>query len=167
MKAVTADLPEKRISAFVSDWWQQLTYRNKAAEWSLYFLFVSGILLWNQVSIPWSLERWLLVIHLLGSLLLFPLVVAPFWLAHRRLLQRSKKKLLKVTGLLLDYLLLGCLLSGVWLVLMGNRGDALGWVAYMTHLVTALVIVPLLIRHAAKWSVLQPLWSVFIKPKQT
>ncbi len=163
MKSITEDLPAKSLIASFSDGWQQLAYRNKTAEWSIYFMFVSGLMLWNQFSIPWSLERVVLAVHLLSSLVLFPVVVVPFWLSHRKLLKRSKKKLLKVTGLLIDYILLGCALSGVFLVLMGNRGDLLGWSAYMTHLVTALIIVPLLIRHAAKWSVLRPIWSV-LKP---
>ncbi|WP_250656463.1 hypothetical protein [Alkalimarinus coralli] len=159
MKEAVVEQPDQRIVDALSVWWQQLSYRNQAAEWSLYFMFLTGIFLWNQIPVPWQLERLLLVIHVVASLVLFPVTVVPFWLSHRRLLKRSKKKLLKVTGQLIDYILLGCALSGIYLLILGNRGDDLGWVIYMVHLVTALLVVPILIRHAAKWSVLKPLWS--------
>jgi len=163
MKVMTVDPSKITLFDTLAGWWQQLAYRNKAAEWSLYFMFVSGIVLWNQIVIPWPLERIFLVVHVLSSLLLFPLIVLPFWLTHRKLLRSSSKKLLKITGLLLDYLLLGCALSGVFLVLEGNRGGDFGWFIYMVHLVSAFVIFPLLIRHTAKWSVLKPLWSIFLR----
>lgn len=159
MKEAVAEQLDTSITDALLQWWEGLSYRNRAAEWSLYLMFFTGILLWNQITLPWSLERLLLVTHIVSSVLLFPVFVLPFWLSHRRLLARSKKKLLKVTGQLIDYILLGCMASGLYLVLLGNRGDDLGWLAYIVHLVTALVLVPLLIRHAAKWSVLKPLWS--------
>ena len=163
MKVITAEPSNVSLPDVMLSWWKHLAYRNKAAEWSLYFMFVSGIVLWNQIVIPWPIERIFLLVHVLSSLLLFPLTVLPFWLSHRKLLRSSNKKLLKVTGLLLDYLLLGCALSGVFLVLEGNRGDDLGWFVYMAHLVSAFVILPLLIRHTAKWSVLKPVWSIFLE----
>jgi len=163
MKVISPESPKVSLPEAMVGWWNRLAYRNKAAEWALYFMFLSGILLWDQIVIPWPLERMLLVIHVLSSLVLFPLMVLPFWLSHRKLLHSSNKKLLKVTGLLLDYLLLGCALSGVFLVVEGNRGDDFGWFIYMTHLVSAFVILPLLIRHTAKWSVLKPVWSIFIR----
>ena len=128
-------------------------------------MFLTGVMLWNQISIPWPVERVLLLVHVVASLLLFPVTVVPFWLAHRALLKRSKKALLKVTGQLIDYILVGCMASGVYLVLQGNRGDDFDWFVYMAHLVTAFVLLPLLIRHAAKWSVLKPLWSWVFKDK--
>ena len=142
MKVITAEPSNVSLPDVMLSWWKHLAYRNKAAEWSLYFMFVSGIVLWNQIVIPWPIERIFLLVHVLSSLLLFPLTVLPFWLSHRKLLRSSNKKLLKVTGLLLDYLLLGCALSGVFLVLEGNRGDDLGWFVYMAHLVSAFVILP-------------------------
>ncbi|UZE95901.1 hypothetical protein [Alkalimarinus alittae] len=162
MKEAVAEHSGVSLSEALSQWWQGLSYRNKAAEWSLYFMFVTGFFLWNQVAVPWQVERLLLAAHVISSLLLFPLTVAPFWFAHRRLLTRSKKKLLKVTGQLIDYILLGCVASGIYLVLLGNRGDDVDWLVYMVHLTTALVLMPLLIRHAAKWSVLKPLWSHWV-----
>lgn len=148
------------LSANISLWWQRQAYRNKAAEWSLYFMFVTGFVLWNQFTLPWPLERIVLIVHVLSSLILFPSAVLPFWLSHRRLLKNSQKKLLIITGQILDCLLLACALSGVFLFIIGNRGDELGYLAYLVHLVSALVITPILIRHAARWSVLTPIWSL-------
>lgn len=142
-------------------WWQRQAYRNKAAEWSLYFMFVTGFLLWNQFTLPWEIERLLLITHVISSLILFPAAVLPFWLSHRRLLKSSKKKLLIITGKFLDLLLLLCALSGVFLFLVGNRGDNIGYATYLTHLVSAIIITPILMRHAATWSVLKPIWSLF------
>lgn len=165
MKEAVAEQSEIGIADVLSQWWQGLSYRNKAAEWSLYFMFITGFLLWNQVAVPWPIERLVLVVHVVSSLVLFPITVVPFWLSHRTLLKCSSKKLLKVTGQFIDYILLGCVASGIYLVLLGNRGDDFGWLVYMVHLVTALVLIPLLIRHAAKWSVLKPLWSRWVKSK--
>lgn len=132
------------------------------AEWSLYALFVSGFLLWNILSVPWDVVRLLLALHVLLSIIVFPLYVLPFWLAHRRLLKNSKKKFLNLTGRCLDLLIGMCVLSGLYLLIQGNRGDDLGDVVFLVHLMSALVLLPLIIRHSARWSVLQPFWS-FLK----
>jgi len=163
MKALPVASSKMTLYALASGWWRQLAYRNRSAEWSLYLMFVSGIVLWNQIVIPWPVERLFLVVHVLSSMLLFPLMVLPFWLSHRKLLRSSSKKLLRTTGLLLDYLLLGCALSGVFLIFVGNRGDNFAWLIYMAHLVSALIIFPMLMRHTVKWSVLKPIWSIFIR----
>lgn len=140
--------------------WVQLGYRNKMAEWSLYALFLSGLLLWDIFSLPWFATRWLLIIHVICSLILFPIYVLPFWLSHRRLLKNSKKKFLNVTGQCLDLLLLLCLVSGVFLFIQGNRGDDLGYYTFLSHLISALILTPIIMKHSARWSVLKPAWSL-------
>jgi hypothetical protein len=159
--SLTANHQTPSWQANLASWWQRQAYRNKAAEWSLYFMFVSGFMLWNQFSIPWGLERLLLITHIISSLILFPAAVLPFWLSHRQLLKNSNKKLLVVTGQCLDLLLMVCMMSGVFLFLVGNRGDNLGYATYLSHLVSAILITPILMRHAAGWSVLKPLWAIF------
>lgn len=164
-QAITAPQPMS-LTANASLWWQRQAYRNKAAEWSLYFMFITGFVLWNQFTLPWELERMVLIAHVLSSLILFPAAVLPFWLSHRNLLKGSQKKLLVVTGQLLDLLLLACAASGVFLFAVGNRGDDIGYIAYLLHLISALIITPLLMRHAAHWSVLKPIWSLLKKLKR-
>ena len=140
--------------------WQQLGYRNTIAEWSLYALFISGFLLWDILSIPWDGVRLLLILHVLLSIIIFPIYILPFWLSHRRLLKTSKKRLLNITGQFLDLLLALCVISGLYLLIQGNRGDEFGNLVFLAHLISALVLLPLIMRHSLKWSVLQPLWSL-------
>jgi hypothetical protein len=47
-------------------------------------------------------------------------------------------------------------------LIQGNRGDYFGEVVFLVHLISALVLLPLIIRHSARWSVLLPFWS-FLK----
>jgi hypothetical protein len=140
--------------------WQKLGYQNKMAEWSLYALFLTGFLLWEALSVPWDVMRLLLVIHVLLSMLIFPIYVLPFWLSHRRLLKHSKRRFLNITGQCLDLILGVCVASGLYLFIQGNRGDELGHLVFLAHLVSALIFLPIIMRHSARWSVLQPLWSL-------
>lgn len=142
----------------VNQYWRALGYRNRMAEWALYTLFLSGLLLWDLFSVPWPVLRVLLILHILCSIIVFPMYILPFWLSHRRLLKHSKKQFLVVTGNLLDALLLLCLASGLYLFIQGNRGDDLGYYAFLSHLIAALVLTPILMKHSARWSVLKPVW---------
>ncbi len=154
-----------QLSASLKTWWKKQAYRNKAAEWALYFMFISGFLLWGVLAVPWQFERIALILHIIASLILFPLTVLPFWMSHRRLLKNSKKQILKLSGQILDALLIACALSGLFLLLIGNRGDDAGYLAYLTHLLTALFFTPIIMHHSARWSVLQPIWSAFKRLK--
>lgn len=132
--------------------WQALAYRHKPAELSLYLLLASGLPLWSLFELAWPLERGLLFAHsLLG--LLFPLFVLPFWLAHRGLLAAARQRLLKLTGRLLEVLLLALAISGFYLLLIGNRGGALEGVIADLHLYASFALLPLLLRHAWRWSI--------------
>ncbi len=140
--------------------WKQLGYRNTITEWSLYALFISGLLLWDIFSLPWDGVRLLLILHVLLSIIIFPIYILPFWLSHRRLLKTSQKRFLNITGQCLDSLLVLCVISGIYLLIQGNRGDSLGNLLFLVHLISALILLPIIMRHSLKWSVLQPLWSI-------
>jgi hypothetical protein len=140
--------------------WKQLGYRNTMAEWSLYALFVSGFLLWDILALPWAGVRLLLIIHVFLSIIIFPIYVLPFWLSHRRLLKNSNKRFLNITGQCLDLLLALCFFSGLYLLIEGNRGSELGYLVFLAHLISALILLPVIVRHSLNWSVLQPLWSL-------
>ncbi|MEH6812635.1 MAG: hypothetical protein V7677_08910 [Motiliproteus sp.] len=144
----------------IKRWWHLLAYHHRGAEISLHLLFVSGIPLWSLFALSWGLERSLLFIHSIAGILLFPLYVLPFWISHRRLLSNSKKSLLRKTGRYLDMLIILCALSGSYLILIGNRGDLFGLINHYLHLVTAIPLTLLLVRHALRWSIL----SWLIKP---
>ncbi|WP_207802513.1 hypothetical protein [Motiliproteus coralliicola] len=171
VEATLSDTPSGQ--SLIKQYWLKLAYHHRLAESTLYLLFATGLPLWNIFSLPWVGERTLLFVHVLAGLILFPLAVVPFWLSHRRLLgtangnprHNPRKKKLRKTGQVIEILLLLSTLSGVYLLLLGNRGEWLGWVNHYTHLITAIPIALLLFVHALRWSVLRslfgPLFSLF------
>lgn len=134
---------------------QWLAYHHQAAEGSLYLMFFSGLLLWEPLTPLWSLARWNLFLHVMLSLTLFPLLFGAFWLSHRSLLNRSNKPFLRTTGRIIEALLLICLASGLLLVLHGTPGDAMGNLASWAHWLSALLLTPLVLRHAWRWTILK------------
>ncbi|MEM9579746.1 MAG: hypothetical protein AAF891_03600, partial [Pseudomonadota bacterium] len=137
--------------------WHREGYRSKPAELVLYFLTISGLVLWAGFDVPWQFQRTTLALHILVSLLAFPIFVLPFWLAHRGILKRSETPLLRVTGQLIEYALILLVLSGLYLVLYGNRGNLPGQVAYWLHLLPAVPLAVVVIRHSRRWSMLKSL----------
>ena len=150
-----AATPADSANTFWQRWWQALAYRHQAAEWLIYFMFASGILLWDVAGLNWSLQRLVLPSHMLVGATAFSVIVGLFWSAHRRLLQHSKKRLLRVTGSVIEWLLAACTVSGFYLFLWGNTGNTLGWLMSELHFYTTWLLVPLVFRHAMRWSVLK------------
>ncbi len=161
--STTSSSPARTVLSQINHWWTTLAYHHRSAEISLHLLFVSGLPLWSVFALTWNLERTLLLIHSIAGLLLFPICVLPFWLSHRRLLRRSRKPLLRKTGRYLDILIGLCGLSGGYLILIGNRGDITGQINHYIHLLTAIPLTLLLIRHALRWSVLSCLFKPFLR----
>ena len=134
-----------------------LAYRNTAAETALYLLAVSGIVLWDVLQLPWTLYRWIMVLHSVGGLVASLVWIVPFWWAHRALIRRSRRPWMRTSGRLLDVVLGALLGSGVWLLLVGNRGQlADAWIAGV-HLYAGLLVAPLVLAHAWRWSVVRKL----------
>lgn len=132
-----------------------LAYRHERAEWTLYFLAVSGLILWGGFTAPWSLVRWSMLAHIVVGVLFFPSVVLAFWLAHRSLLRYSRKLRLRVTGRAIEAILLLMTLSGFYLLIYGNPGNMLGQWMHFIHLWLTVLLLPLLVWHAFRWSVLR------------
>ncbi|MGL6599532.1 hypothetical protein ACSZOB_18130 [Aeromonas veronii] len=143
------------LSLSPRQFWQWLAYHHQAAEGTLYLMFFSGLLLWEPLTPLWSLARWNLFFHVMLSLTLFPLLFGAFWLSHRSLLNRSNKHFLRITGRIIEALLLICLASGLLLVLHGTPGDAMGNLASWAHWLSALALTPLVLRHAWRWTILK------------
>lgn len=135
-------------------WWQQLAYRHKTAEFLMYFMFVTGVLLWDRLAINWQAIRWLLPLHMLIGATFFTIMVGAFWISHRRLLQRSKKTFLRQTGILVEWLLTICSLTGFYLFFYGNTGNNLGFLIQDVHFYSSWLLTPLVFRHALRWSML-------------
>lgn len=131
------------------------SYRSKHAEFVLYFLTVSGLMLWQGFSLPWSLLGPVLAAHFVVSLILFPLIVLPFWLAHRAMLRRRGRPALRHTGRVIEWALILLVVSGVYMSLWGNRGELAGQIAYWAHLLPALPLALLVIVHAWRFSMLR------------
>lgn len=143
------------LSLSPRQFWQWLAYHHQAAEGTLYLMFFSGLLLWEPLTPLWSLARWALFLHVTLSLTLFPLLFGAFWLSHRTLLRRSNKPFLRITGRIIEGLLLVCLASGLLLILHGTPGDSMGGLASWAHWLSALLLTPLVLRHAWRWTILQ------------
>ena len=143
------------LSLSPRQFWQWLAYHHQAAEGTLYLMFFSGLLLWEPLTPLWSLARWALFLHVMLSLTLFPLLFGAFWLSHRALLNRSNKPYLRITGRIIEGLLLVCLASGLLLILHGTPGNSMGSLASWAHWLSALLLTPLVLRHAWRWTILQ------------
>lgn len=135
--------------------WQRLAYQHKKAETLLYLMFLSGVLLWPAISVPWQVERWVLLTHMIAGLTVFPAYVGSFWFAHRKLLQQSKKPLLRKTGTLIEYLLVLCTLSGIYLTFWGNTGNNLSLLIRDIHFYSSWLLALLVVKHAWRWTVIR------------
>lgn len=105
-----------RFAQLLSAFLRRASYGSKAAELILYILAVSGLMLWTEFDLPWHMQRTTLAAHIVISLVVFPVIVLPFWLGHREILARSNKTFLRRTGVIIEYSLLLITLSGVYLV---------------------------------------------------
>jgi len=143
-----------QISELLKDWWKARAYKHKFAETVLYLMFLSGLFVWAWLDFSWQIQRAMLFVHVVAGLFVFPISVVPFWLSHRSLINRSQKKFFNRTGLLLDYLLAFCFLSGLYLVFWGAPGNDFGWLVQNIHFYTSWLLVPLVFAHALRWSVL-------------
>ncbi|SFD18259.1 hypothetical protein [Pseudoalteromonas denitrificans] len=143
------------VFGFITAWWQKLAYRHKSAEFLMYFMFVTGLLLWDSISINWQVERFVLLTHMFIGLTLFSFIVGAFWSSHRNLLTKSNKTFLRQTGTIIEWLLGLCSLSGFYLFFYGNTGNALGLLIQDVHFYSSWVLAPLVFRHALRWSILK------------
>jgi hypothetical protein len=121
--------------------------QGRAAEWSLYFLTATGGLLWLGEWVPWSIQRHVLWLHIAAGLVLFPAIVLPFWRAHHVAKRFALAPRQRLTGRLLEGLLLALLASGIYLVWIGNPGEIIGASAFWIHLLLSLPLLLALLVH--------------------
>lgn len=134
-------------------WWRTLAYHHQWAEGTLYLMFATGLLLWSRIDLYWPVQRWVLATHMLVGATFFVLVVGAFWLSHRRLITSSKKPFLVKTGSIIEWLLMVCSLSGFYLFFFGAPGNAVGNLISEIHFYSSWLLVPLVFRHAIRWSI--------------
>lgn len=143
------------VTALLQRYLRWQAYHHAAAEWVVIFLFVSGVLLWERVPVAWPLLRWSLILHVAVGLIVFPLTTGLFWWSHRKLLQCGRNKFLRATGQILDWLLLICFVSGFILAFWGATGSHAGHWLSDIHWITGLLMGPLMVRHAWRFTVLK------------
>jgi DNA-binding beta-propeller fold protein YncE len=153
-------------------WGQRVGYRSRQPEAVIFACLLSGLLLWDRfsglVDLVWPLLRGALLVHLVLSLVAFPLLVVPFWLSHRQRLKDApssryspgRMAFLRLSGQVLEVLLLVLMASGLWLVLVGNRGDLFGWVVSSAHLIVSLILGALLLAHAWRFTLFRRLFGL-------
>ncbi|WP_208978855.1 hypothetical protein [Pseudovibrio denitrificans] len=96
--SVPANGPKPAQPGAIAVFWKRLGYKSKHAEFVLYFLTISGLMLWDVVGLPWQLIQPTLAVHFVVSLIIFPLFVLPFWFSHRDLIKRNGRPFLRRTG---------------------------------------------------------------------
>lgn len=152
--STTYSAPQSTIGIRLQAAYKRLAFHHKKAEFVLYLMFLSGLLLWPMISIPWQTERVVLLMHMLAGLTIFPIYVGSFWLSHRSLLKGSKKTFLRKTGSLIEYLLIACTLSGIYLTFLGNTGNNLSILIQDIHFYSSWLLAPLVLKHAWRWTIL-------------
>ena len=150
-----SNLVPKRDFFIWKSLWKTVGYKSKQAEFVLYLLCISGLLLWEGFDVSWPLVRSGLVVHFVLSIIIFPLFILPFWLSHRKLLNKSGKPVLRVTGQVIEIMLALFFISGFYLVFFGNRGGLDGALTYWAHLLPSVPMILAVIYHAKRWSMLR------------
>ena len=119
---------------------------------SLALLAGSGLVLWEPLGLAWSIAAPVLVAHVVVGSLLVAGVIVPFVRLHRRRLRFSHRRQMRVTGRAIELSLLLLVASGIYLLLVGNRGALLDQIAAQLHLWLTPPLVALVVGHVLPWS---------------
>ena len=114
-------------------------------------LFLSGLFLWDGLGLGWENQRWLLLIHVPLALSLIGYYALTYIVPHLtyHLPRANKEKSFKrTTGMVLGFAILVSIASGLWLMLIGQRGEPIGAIAQFLHLSSSFVIIILLLLHS-------------------
>lgn len=129
----------------------------KIIELSTYIMFITGFLLWEDLNISWQTYKLSQMSHILFSVIITCLLLVPFILSHAKkhkktIIKREKsykKRRQTFLGFLLAFSLILLLLSGIYLLLVGNRGgDIYGIVSNFLHFYFAFLFIFLIITHS-------------------
>ena len=114
------------------------------------FMFITGVLLIDYFHIEWSYFRVIEFLHIFGSIIVTLLFVFPFLYKHiyKSMIEMKHKS---ISGLLFAGVFILLLISGTYLLLIGNRGgDILGMGAYYVHLYGSFILILFLAVHLKK-----------------
>jgi len=141
-------------SEYIHLFWKRLAYHHKLAEFLVYFMFITGFLLWETISISWQLKKVMLLTHMLFGVSAFTFIISMFWSAHRKALLTSKKGFLRQTGILIEWVLATCTLTGFYLFFYGNTGNLLSLLTQDIHFYSSWILVATVARHSFSVSIL-------------
>lgn len=112
-------------------------------------MFISGILQWDALALPWQGYALAQAIHILFCIIVALVFIIPFSLSH---INKHKKRVKKSSkSLYLAAALFFILASGTYLFFIGNRGgDVLGSSSYYIHLYGSFILMILLFAHTKK-----------------
>lgn len=137
----------KRFLQMPGNLWRVLARQKAIAKRSLYFIAVSGFVLWAPLNLPWAVARHVLFWHIAASLMVFPLFVMPFWLHHRARMNALKGTLQWWVGAVIEWLLVLEVVSGIWLAFWGNPGNPPGQASRWIHFVGGFPFALLILFH--------------------
>lgn len=129
-----------------------MTPKARTVESVILFSFASGIVLWDLLPLPWEIGRHILFWHAPAALVLLALYLFPYLYAHLTYHLPTLKKasvFQRRAGMALGVMLMINILSGIYLMLLGRRGEMMGEAAYYLHFGSTFAIVVLLLLHSA------------------
>lgn len=129
----------------------------RPAELALLALLACGLMIYAPLGLPWPVVRWAMVLHVAAALVFVPLILLPFWAAHRNRLATSRRRFQILSGRALELSLAAIFLSGGWLLFVGWNGAPAGTAMHWIHLVLSVPVVALVVAHAWRFSLLRAL----------
>ncbi len=106
-------------------------------ELSIVLMFLTGILQWDLIDIPWVYFTFLQATHIIASILVAVFLIIPFVNMHtyKYRVNIMARKRNSTNGMILGIVLLLIIASGVYLFFVGNRGgDDIGYYSFLIHL---------------------------------
>jgi len=115
-------------------------------------MFITGILQWDILTIPWFVFSIIQSIHIISSLIVTVLLIIPFVNIHTYKYRKNivAKKRNSTNGMFLGIALFLITMSGFYLFFIGNRGgDEVGIYSYNIHLYGSFALLLFLWYHSA------------------
>ncbi len=127
--------------------WHWLALQGKLARHSLFFVSLTGLVLFAPLALPWIVARHALLLHIVAGLVVLPVAVLPFWLRHRERMLGAPRSFQRSAGRALELLLLAEIVSGLYLFFPGNPGHQVGELTSWAHLLLAVPFLAYMLTH--------------------
>lgn len=134
----------------------------------LMVVFASGVALYDPLGISWEYKRWFLVLHVPVAIWIVADSLLPFIYPHSRYFLRqmhTRSGFKSFSGLALLIFFLLSLISGIYLMFVGDRGEIVGRIFAFVHLYISFVIVLFFLLHARKVFAFALLATLIVSPQ--